>query len=192
MFSNCGAGEGSWGSLGQQGDQTKSVPNTHWKNWCWSWHPNTLATSCKELTHLKRPWCWERLRAGGEGDNRGWDGWMTSLTQWTWVWVDSGTWCWSGRPGMLQFMGLQRVGQNWATELNWGCVLAWKIPWTEEPSGLQSMESQKSWTQLSNFKKKQSCSATQLHSFLQCLKVLIVLHPHPHSVQSILAFLFSV
>ena len=56
---------------------------------CWSWNSNTLATWCKELTHLKRPWCWERLRAGGEGDNRGWDGWMASPTQWTWVWVDS-------------------------------------------------------------------------------------------------------
>ena len=52
----------------------------------------SLATWCGELTHLKRPWCWERLRAGGEGDDRGWDGWMASLTQWIWVWVDSGSW----------------------------------------------------------------------------------------------------
>ena len=81
------------------------------------WNSNTLATWCKELTHLKRPWCWERLRAGGEGDSRGWDGWMASLTQWTWVWVDSGSCWWSGRPGMLQFMGLQSVRHNWATEL---------------------------------------------------------------------------
>ena len=66
---------------------------------------------CEELTHLKRPWCWERLRAGGEGDDRGWDGWMASLTQWTWVWVISGSWWWSGRPGVLQSMG-----SNW-TEL---------------------------------------------------------------------------
>ena len=69
------------------------------------------------LTHLKRPWCWERLRAGGEGDDRGWDGWMASLTQWTWVWVNSGSWWWTGRPGVLRFMGLQRVRHNWATEL---------------------------------------------------------------------------
>ena len=61
----------------------------------------------------------ERLRAGGEGDNRGWDGWMASLTQWKWVWVDSGSWWWPGRPGMLQFMGSQRVGHDWANELNW-------------------------------------------------------------------------
>ena len=62
---------------------------------------NTLATWCKELTHLKRPWCWERLKAGGEGDDRRWDGWMASLTWWTWVWVSSGGWWWTGRPGVL-------------------------------------------------------------------------------------------
>ena len=88
-----------------------------WMNWCWSWNSNTLATWCEKLTHLKRPWCWKRLRAGGEGD-RGWDGWMASLTQWTWVWVDSGRWWWTGRPGVLQFMGSQRVGHDWVTELN--------------------------------------------------------------------------
>ena len=94
-------------------------PEYSLKDWCWSWNSNTLATCCKELTHLKRPWCWERLRAGGEGDDRGWDGWMASLTQWTWVWVNSRSWWWIGRPGMLQFMGLQRAGHDWATELNW-------------------------------------------------------------------------
>ena len=66
--------------------------SVHWMDWCWSWNSNTLATWCEELTHLKRPWCWERLRAGGEGDDRGWDGWMVSPTQWTWVWVNSGSW----------------------------------------------------------------------------------------------------
>ena len=77
-----------------------------------------LATWCEELTHLKRPWCWERLRAGGEGDYREWDGWMASPTQWTWVWVNSSSWWWTGRPGVLQFMGSQRVRHDWATELN--------------------------------------------------------------------------
>ena len=75
--------------------------------------------SCEELTHWKRLWCWEGLGAGGDGDDRGWDGWMASPTQWMWVWVNSGSWWWTGRPGMLQFMGSPRVGHNWATELNW-------------------------------------------------------------------------
>ena len=124
MLLNCGVGEDSWESLGLQGDPTspswrRSVLGVHWKDWYWSWNSNTLATWCEELTHLKRPWCWERLKVGGEGDNRGWDGWMASPTQWIWVWVKSGSWWWTGRPGVLQFMGLQRVGHNWETEVNW-------------------------------------------------------------------------
>ena len=78
----------------------------------------TLATWCKELIDLKRPWCWERLKAG-EGDDRGWDSWMVSLTGWTWVWVSSWSWWWTRNPGVLQSMELQRVGHDWATELNW-------------------------------------------------------------------------
>ena len=97
----------------------RSVLGVHWKDWCWSWNSNTLATWCGKLTHLKWLCCWERLRAGGEGDNRGWDGWMASPTQWTWVCVDSGSWWWTGRPGVLRFMGLQRVEHSWAAELNW-------------------------------------------------------------------------
>ena len=73
--------------------------------------------SCEELSHWIRFWCWEGLEAGGEGDNRGWDGWMASPTQWTWVWVNSGSWWQTGRPGVLQPMGLQRVGCSW-NELN--------------------------------------------------------------------------
>ena len=72
----------------------------------------------KELTHLKRPWCWERLKVGGERDNRGWDGWMASLTRWTWVWASSRSWCWTGKPGVLQSMGTQRVWHDWVTERN--------------------------------------------------------------------------
>ena len=79
---------------------------------------NALATSCEELTHWKRLWCWEGLWAGGEGDDRGWDGWMASPTQWTWVWVNSGSWWWTERPVMLRFTGSQRVGDNLVTELN--------------------------------------------------------------------------
>ena len=86
--------KGMWGSVG-----------VAWRGW--------------ELTHLKRLWCWEGLRAGGEGDDRGWDGWMASLTQWIWVWVDSRSWRWTGRPGVLWFTHSQRVGHDWATELNW-------------------------------------------------------------------------
>ena len=97
----------------------RSVLGVHWKDWCWSWNSDTLATWCKELTHLKRPWCWEGLGAGGEGDDRGWDGWMASPTPWTWVWVDSGSWWWTGRPGMLRFMGSQRVGMTEWLNWNW-------------------------------------------------------------------------
>ena len=73
----------------------------------------------RRADHWKRPWCWEGLGAGGERDDRGWDGWMATLTQWMWAWVNSGIWWWTGRPGVLQFTGSQRVGHNWATELNW-------------------------------------------------------------------------
>ena len=111
-------------SLGLQGDPTspsqrKSDLHIHWKDWCWSWNSNTLATWWEELTHLKRPWCWERLRAGGEGDDRGWDDWMVPLTWWTWVWVSSGSWWWTGKPGVLESMESQRVGHDWVTKLNW-------------------------------------------------------------------------
>ena len=71
----------------------------------------------EELTHWERPWFWERLKAGGERDDRGWDGGMASPTQWTWVWMDSGSWWCTWKPDMMQSMGLQRVGHDWATEL---------------------------------------------------------------------------
>ena len=107
----------------------KSVLNIHWKDWYWSWNSNTLATWCEELTHLKRPWCWERLKAGGEGDNRGWDGWVASVIRWTWVRVGSGSWWWTGKPvpDVLQSMGSQRVGHNWATELKDNILLLYII-----------------------------------------------------------------
>ena len=97
----------------------RSVLGVHSKDWCWSWNFNTLATWWEELTHWKRPWCWQRLRAGREGDDRGWDGWMTSVTRWTWVWVNSRCWWWTGRPGVLRFMGSQRVRHDCGTELIW-------------------------------------------------------------------------
>ena len=118
---NCGVGEDSWESLGQQADQAsqssrKSALNIHWKDWCWSWSSNHLDTWYKELTHLKKLWCWERLNAG-EGDDRGWDGWMTSPTGWTWIWASSGSRWWTGKPDVLQSMGHKESDKTeW---LNW-------------------------------------------------------------------------
>ena len=91
------------------------------------WNSNSSATWCEELTHLERSWCWERLKVGGEGD-RGWDCWMVSPIQWTWVWVGSESWWWTGRPGMLQSMGSQSRTRlsNW-TELN-----QFQIEWTKK------------------------------------------------------------
>ena len=122
MLLNCGVGEDSWESLGLQeiqlvhskGDQSWMFV---WKDWCWSWNSNTLATSCEELTHWKRPWCWEGLRAGGEGDDRKWDGQMASPTWWTWV---------GGTPGVGDGQGALECCDSWGhkesdtTErLNW-------------------------------------------------------------------------
>ena len=133
MFLNRGVGEDSWESLGLQGNQTsqsyrKSPLTIHWKDWCWSWSSNTLATWCEELTHWKRPSFWERLKAGGEEDNRGLDGWISSPTQRPWAWASSGSWWRTGKPGMLQSMRLQRVRDDWATELtNWLNTGGWII-----------------------------------------------------------------
>ena len=122
MLLNCGVGEDSWESLGLQGDPTspfwrRSALRFLWKEWCYSGNSSTLATSCKELTPWKRLWCWEGLEAEGEGYDRGWDGWMASLTRWMWVWVNSRNWWWTGRPGVLRFMGSSRVGHYRATGL---------------------------------------------------------------------------
>ena len=83
---------------------------------CWSRTSNTLATWWEEATHWKRSWCWERLKARGEGDDRGWDGWMASSTQWMWVWANPGKQWRTGKPGVLQSVGSQRVRHNWVTE----------------------------------------------------------------------------
>ena len=104
-------GNQSWIFIGQTDAEAETpIPCTWWE----------------ELTRLKRPWGWERLKVRGErddkgweGDDKGWDGWMASPTQWTWVWVISGSWWWTGRPGVLQSMGLQRLRHDWVTEVNW-------------------------------------------------------------------------
>ena len=120
MRLNCGVEEDSWESLGLQGDPTspskrKSVLNIHWKDWCWN--SNTLATWCKELTHWKRFWCWERLKVGREGDDRRWDGWMASPIWWTWVWANLGV---GDGQGSLAFCGLRGHKELDTTEqLNW-------------------------------------------------------------------------
>ena len=109
MPSNCGAGEGPWTARRSNQSILKEINADYsLEGLMGSWSSNTLGTWCKELTHLKRPWCWERLRAGGEGDER-----------MRWVWANSGSWWWTGRPGMLLFMGSQRVRHGWVTELNW-------------------------------------------------------------------------
>ena len=120
MLLNCGDGEDSWESLGLQGDPTspswRSVLGVHWKDWCWSWNSNNLSPDAKSWLIWKDPdagkdWGQE------EKDNRGKDCWMASPPRRTWVWVDCGSWWWTGRPGMLWFMGSQSVGHNWATEM---------------------------------------------------------------------------
>ena len=123
---NCGVGEDFWESLGLKVDPTspsqrRSVLNIHWKDWCWSWSSNTLATWCQEPTHWKRPWYWERLMAGGEEGDRGWDGWMASPTQWTWTSANSWRWWRAGKRGALQPMWSQsdttkRLNNNKPTE----------------------------------------------------------------------------
>ena len=123
MLLNCVVGEDSWESLELQGDPTNQSKGD--QSWVFIGRTDAeaklqfLATSCEELTHWERAWCWEGLGAGGEGDDRVWDGWMASATRWTWVWVNSGSWCWTARPGMLQCMGWQRMRHDWVPELNW-------------------------------------------------------------------------
>ena len=126
MLFNRAVGKDSWESLGLQRDPTsqsnqstelKSVLNIHWKDRCWSWNCNIWATCCEELTHLKRLWCWESLKVGGEGDDRGWDGWMASLTWWTWVWISSGSWWCTGKPGICSPWG--RKESDTTEQLNW-------------------------------------------------------------------------
>ena len=95
-------GNQSWIFIGRTEAETPVLWPPHVKSWL-----------------IGKDWCWEGLGAGEEGDDRGWDGWMASLTRWMWAWVNSGSWWWTRRPGVLQFMESQRVGHDWATELNW-------------------------------------------------------------------------
>ena len=110
----------------------QSVLGVHWKDWCWSWNSSTLAIWCEDPTHLKRPWCWERLRAGGEGDDRGWDSWMASLTQGHEFEQVLGVG--DGQGGLVCCSPRDlRVRHDWATELTWwqriGLYTTWGHPW---------------------------------------------------------------
>ena len=115
MLLNCGVGE--------DGKEIKPVNFKGNMSWIFIGRTDAEAETPvlwpSDVKNWKKHWCWESLKAGRERDNRGWDGWMASLTRWTWVWVSSGSWWWTGRPGVLQPVGLQRVGPYWVTELNW-------------------------------------------------------------------------
>ena len=137
MLLNYGVGEDSWEFLRLQEDPIspswrKSVLSVHWKDWCWSWNSNTSATRCEELTHWKRPWCWERLKVRGEGDNRGWDGWMASPTQQAWVWVNSGSCWWIGSLACCSPWGCKELDTtdwlNWTVfYLKWPSLVTWPL-----------------------------------------------------------------
>ena len=135
-----------------------SVLSVYWKDWFWSWSSNTLATWCQELTHWKSPWCWERLKVGGEVGGRGWDGWMVSLVQWTWVWANSGRWWWTGKPCMLQFLESQRVRHDLVTEQQY--VMLRVLVWLSLYIGLsyETEMSLKTKTVLSIFRSSASSS----------------------------------
>ena len=129
MLLNCGVGEDSWTLLGLRGDPTspfwrRSVLGVHWKDWCWSWNYNTLATSCEELTHWKRLWCWEGLGAGGEGDNRGWDGSVVSPAWCTWVWVGVG----DGQGGLVCCNSWGCNESDTTEQLNWTELIIYYLP----------------------------------------------------------------
>ena len=105
----------------------------------WSWNSNAFATWCKELTHWKRLWCWERLKVGGEGDDRGWDVWMASLSQWTWLWASSERWRPTGKACMLPVVGWQSQtrlsdGLNWLWNTLWPFFIKLHIRLTYNPA----------------------------------------------------------
>ena len=138
MLLNCGAREDFWTARrSNQSIQKEISSGCSWEGW--SWNSNTLATWCEEVTHLKRPWYWERLKKKIEKGMI--EDEMVALTQWTWVWVISGSWWWIMRPGVLQSMGSPRVRHHWVTELNWTEALA--IALQDSDSGCLSLGSNK-------------------------------------------------
>ena len=140
MLLNCGAGEDlrvSWTAGRSNQVVLKEInPEYSLEGLMVKLKSNTLATWCEELTYWKRPWCWGRLRVRGEGGNRGWDGWMASSTQWTWIWANSGRQWRTGKPGGLQPMGLRTQLSDWTTDLltqkSLEKTMIWKTPWSIE------------------------------------------------------------
>ena len=124
-----------------------------WKDWCWGWNSNSLATWCEDLSHLKRPWCWERLRAGGEGDNRGWDGWMALPTQCTWVCINSRSSWWTRRRAAFHGVTKSRT---------------WLSDWTELKFYLQSYTFQANKFLCDyNLRKKKKTISKNMSDFFQ-------------------------
>ena len=121
MLLNCGVEEDSWESFRLQGDPTKGnqSPISSLEGLMLKLKLQYYGHLIQRTDSFEKTLVLGKIEGGREGDNRGWDGWMASLTQWTWIWASSGSWWWTGRPSMLQSMGSQRVGHNWATELNW-------------------------------------------------------------------------
>ena len=146
MLLNCGVGEDSlrvpWTARRSNQSILKEVsPEYSLEGLIWSWKSNTLSTWCEELTHLKRLRVWEKFKAGGEGDNRGWDCWMASLTQWTWVWANLGRCWWTGKPGAA----VHGVEKSWTrlsdwTELNWICMcIIQYVYWRDTSSAMGNL-----------------------------------------------------
>ena len=118
MLLNCGVGECSWTTRRSNQSMLEEISSEYSLEGLMVKLKPQYFGHLMQRTQWKRPWCWKRLKAG-EGDDRRWEGWMTSPTCWTWVWASSGRWWWTGKPGVLQSVGSQRVGCDWATELNW-------------------------------------------------------------------------
>ena len=137
MLFNCRVGEDSWESLGLQADQTsqskrKPILNIHGKDWRWSWSSNTSATWRKELTHWKRPWCLENLKAAGDDDRR-WHGWMALLTRWTWDWASCECWWWTREAWHPAVHG---VAKSWTGLSYWA---DWKLTILQKANDLKML-----------------------------------------------------
>ena len=176
MLLNCGVGEDSWEFLGLQGD-----PPVHPKgaqSWIFIGRTDAEAETSilwppdgKNWLIWKRPWCWERLRAGGEEGDRGWDCWMASPTEWTWIWVNSGSWWCTGRLSVLQSMGSQRVRHDWATGLTyWQDITSLNLRWCPGCSCLWGSGGKSTSKLIHSKRKSVSCSCrTEVSNSLTAL-----------------------